>query len=123
MFKRKNHESRTDLYNRVRAQLVEQAKTQHLGGPAHQKIKEIDAIHNAPTLYSEVGKAVKKVLRKKPKPQPAKPTTTTTAVRTPVKPAVKDPGKPVDEKRTPTEPIDVVGSGPIELIPPHSQLK
>lgn len=121
MFKRKNHESRTDLYNRVRAQLVEEAKTQHLGGPAHQKIKEIDAIQNAPTLYSEVGKVVKKVLRKKPKVQPAKPTPT--AVRTPVKSAVKDPGKPVDEKRTPTEPIDVIGSNPVEPLPLHSQLK
>ena len=112
---RKNHESRTDLYNKVRAKLVEEAKTQPLGGPAHQKIKQIDAIHNAPTLYSEVGKVVKKVFGKKAKPQQA-PTVRPTSTPT-VKPVVKDPGKPVDEKRTPTEPIDVVGSNPVEPLP------
>ena len=113
---RKNHESRTDLYNKVRAKLVEEAKTQPLGGPAHQKIKQIDAIHNAPSLYSDVGKVVKKVFGKKAKPQQA-PTVRPTSTPT-VKPVVKDPGKPVDEKRTPTEPIDVMGYDNIELIPP-----
>lgn len=113
---RKNHETRTDLYNKTRAKLVEEAKGKPLGHQAHEAVARLDSIQNAPSLYSDIGKVVKKVFSKKSKTQaaPAIPT----ATKTPVKPVVKDPGKPVDEKRTPTEPIDVVGHGNIELIPP-----
>lgn len=118
---RPNHESRTDLYNKARAKLVEEAKTQPLHGPAHQQLKKIDAIHNAPSLYSDIGKVVKKVFGRKTKPQQE---STVRPVSTPpVTPVVKDPGKPVDEKRTPTEPIDVVGPGHVEPLPLNSQLK